>query len=217
MKARLPTATARPSTVAVTPFAVVSIASSDRGTAMPRRDRAVDGRGGEGVRRVRFDGCRESQQFVRAERALGADAHEAGFAAGEGSGLVEGERAAAMQFLECGAAPDDDAVAGGAAHSRHERDRGGDDQRARCGDDEHLGEPDRVAGQPPCESGDRVCGEREGQGETVGEPDDRSLAVRGALDEGHDLLILAVLRGAFDVEDDGRGPVDGAAEHLVAG
>ncbi len=70
--------------------------------------------------------------------------HNVRFAAGEGAGLVKGDRAQAADLLEELSAPDQHSTPGGGRQSAHHGDGGRDHEGTWAGDDQH----DQSATQP---------------------------------------------------------------------
>ncbi len=198
------------------PAAVVSSTPAAVGTWSRRapslvHDRLGQNMGGEGLGRGG-----EPEQFVVAGAGHRLDDVDHGVAVRDGSGLVQGDGADAGQGLHHPTRLHDHPVGGRPAHAREEGHRGGDQQRARRGHHQHLGEADGVARTGTSEAGDAQRDQGERHGVAVGEPDDRRLARRGGLHEVDDLLVLAVSgRDAGPHQGDAL-LADRARKHLIA-
>ena len=102
IRSALPSATARPSIVPVTPLPVTDAKSGRRPAAStPRSLRRGDDRGGERMLARAFEtgAERQDRRFVEAARA-GTTAIDARLAFGQGAGLVDDERVDLLHALE---------------------------------------------------------------------------------------------------------------------
>ena len=139
-------------------------------SSSPRSCRADDEALGEDVHRHLVErGC-ESERLRLREVAERDDPLELRLAERQRSGLVEQDGPGAAEALQRAGSLDDDPGPCRTREPGHERDRSGQDQRARRCHDHHGETARRVAGGEPGEPGD---GEREGEevgGVAVGEP-----------------------------------------------
>ena len=163
-----------------------------------------------------LDGGGHPQEVVAVEAVGGAHRRELRQPLGEGARLVEGGGAHPGELLERAASLDDDAVPGRPGHAGHERHRGSDEQWAWCGDDEDLGEARGVAAGPPCGAGHGEGQEREGDGDPVGEPDERGPRLLGRPDEVDDPLVLRVRGRGRGADADRPRAVDRPGQELLA-
>ncbi|OIQ77248.1 hypothetical protein GALL_410640 [mine drainage metagenome] len=180
-----------------------------------RRRGGRDDRGGERVTRVLLDARRESQQLRGLHAVRAHDGDDLRGASCEGAGLVERGGPDPRETFERATVLDDDPVLGGAGHAGHEGDRRRDEQRARRRDNQHLGEPDALAGDRPRDPGDHERHEGERHRNPVGEPHERRLGLRGLPDQRDDRLVLGVGRRGRRPDTHPRGAVDGAGHQRV--
>ena len=91
----------------------------------------------------------------------GEDVGDARMAGGDRARLVEQQDLAGGELLERGAALHDDTTARGTREARHDRDRRGEDERARRRDHEHRDRPLEITRDGPRDARD---GERDARG-----------------------------------------------------
>ena len=155
------------------------------------------------------------------------DVGQRGPAGGDGAGLVQHDRVQPVRGFEGFGGADEDAGLGALAGADHDRQWGGQPQRARAGDDQHRDGGDQGEGQRGRRSGDEPGRERghrdrddgghEVGGDRVGEPLDRRLGRLGLLHQPDDLGqhgVGADLGGAYPQR---AGAVDGRPDHGVPG
>ncbi len=182
---------------------------------------AAAGRADEGareqVRRHLVEGGGETQHVgVPPGRPGGDDRRpSSGSPVGERAGLVEEHDLAGRERLQGGAALDDDADARGPGQAGHDRDRSGEQQRARGRDDEHRDGPHRGPGHGPGDAGQRERQRDEEHGEAVGRADEGRRRRLGLLDEPDDVRVGRLGRRRRGDDVDRRAGVDDSAADVV--
>ena len=216
--AALPSATARPSTVPVTPLPVT--ASKSRASAQRQAARlgAAHDRLGQRMLGPALERGGEPQHLRLVVPGLGQHRDELGLADGQRAGLVDDQRVDRGEGLERLGVPDQHARLRAAAGRGHDRHRRREPERAGAGDDQHRDRRDQRVGErrrrPPDRPGDegehRDADHRrhEPAGDRVGELLDRRAR---ALRRGHhldDLREHGVLADAPRLDDEAAGAVD---------
>ena len=136
---------------------------------------------------------------------------------GQRAGLVEQHHLPGGQAFQRAAALDDDADARGPGQPGHDRDRGGEQQRARRRDDQHRDGADRVTAERPGRGREDERERHEEDGEPVGGAHERRRRGLRLLDQAHHPGVggLGGRRGRDQLD---RLPgVDHAAADVVAG
>ena len=100
---------------------------------------------------------------------------------------------------------------------RHDRDRGGEQQRARCRDDQDGHSTYRVSGHPPGRPGQEQGEGHEERGEPVGRPDEGCRRRLGLLHQSNDLAVGRLCRERRGDHLDRRSGVDDSRADLVTG
>ncbi len=182
--------------------------------ALPR---GADDRRRQHVRRDLVERGGQAQQLVRVDRIEDLDLGDLRHAGRQRAGLVEQQHRAAGERLQRAAALHDDAAAGRAADAGDDRDRRRQDQRARCGDDEHGERAHRIAGQEPRAAGDDDRDRDEHDRVAVGQPDEGRLLPLGLVDQSHDAGVRALGRRRDRPQVETLAGAHGAGAHLLAG
>ncbi len=117
-----------------------------------------------------------------------------GLAGGDRAGLVEQQDLAARELFERATALHDDAAASRPRQAGDDRDRRGEDERARCRDDEDRNGALEVTRQRPRRAGERQRDPEEHRGVAVGEPHERRARRLGFGDEPDDARVGALRR-----------------------
>ena len=108
---------------------------------------AAEYRLGKGMLAPRLQRGRQAQHLVLLEAGRGFDPGQGRLAFGQGSGLVDDERVDRSEPLQCRGIAHQDAGLGAAAGRHHDRDRRGETERARAGDDQHAHGRDEGVGE----------------------------------------------------------------------
>jgi hypothetical protein len=175
-----------------------------------------DHRAREHVRRHLIERGRQAEQLIAVDRPERFHVGHGGHARRQGAGLVEHQHRPPSQGLEGTATLDDDPSLRGAGDARHDRDRDGEDQRARRRDHHDREEAQGVTRDDPGAERDDQRDRDEDRGVSIGETHRRALLLLGRLHEPHDARIRAVLRGRRGPEVEPASGVDGArADEVV--
>ena len=169
----------------------------------------------------------EPEQFVGIDSRGGDHLGEGRLTAGDGAGLVEHDGVDLVCGLERLRRADQDAVLGAFARRHHDREGGGETERARTGDDQHCNRGDQCQRErgrgPDDEPGherrdrDEHHGRHEVRRDLVGEALDRCLRSLRLLDEADDLGEHGVGPDLGGLEPERSGLVDRGADDGVAG
>ena len=188
-----PSATRRGPTSPSMPAPCFSITASGNSssTSCSRAERTTAAR--EHVRRHLIERGREAEQLSAVDRPERLHVGHRGDARRQGAGLVEHQHRASGEGLESPAALDDDASLRRARDARHDRDRHGEDQRARRRDHHDREEAQGVARDHPRPERDHQRDGDEDRGVSVGQADGGRLLVLCGLHEPHDARVGAVL------------------------
>ena len=179
--------------------------------------RRVDKRFREHVRGQLVDRGGEPQQLVRADPVEGDDPLDRGLSERQRAGLVEQHRARLAELLDHAAALDDHAAPRGAGDAGDQRDRRGQDQRARRRDDHHGDEAHRVPRHRPGEPGHPERERQEEGGVAVGHADEGRALRLGPADEPHDRRVGALRGGPRRAQIERLAGVRRAASQLAPG
>ncbi len=179
---------------------------------------------GEGVLTLGFQRRGDGQHLVLAVAGRGGHFDNGGLVAGQGAGLVQGDRADAAEGFQRGAALDQYAQAGGGADGGDHGDRHADGQRARRGGHEHdqgaFDPGQRIPGQAADEGdggGEDHDAGHQRLGDAVGQALGDALAGLLGLHDGHDLGQGVVRGGGGDLDLEYAGAVDRSRIHALPG
>ena len=153
----------------------------------------------------------EAERLVGGEPVERDDVVDLRRAQRERAGLVEQHGLRLAEQLDHAAALDDHPGARGPRDTGDERDRGGEDQRARRCDDEHGDRAHGVAARGPGGAGHEQRDREEDRGVAVGEPHEGRLLRLGLADEADEVRVRALGGRTGRAQLEGIGGVRGAA------
>ena len=184
----------------------------------PASGGAGDDRAGQHVPGYLVQAGGQAQYLVRVHPLTGGDhVGQDRVPPGQRAGLVEQHDLTAGQPFQGATALDDHPGLRGPAQAGHDRDRGGQQQRARCRDHQHGDGPHCVPAQRPARPREDERERHEGDREPVGGANERSRGSLGLLDQAHHPGVGGLGGHCRGDQVDRLARVDHTASDIVAG